>query len=150
MPAGRPSKYSWALVEELCKEIALGKSLKTVTAPEGMPSISMVYRWLREHDEFRELYESSKEDAADLLAEEILEIADDESGDTQRARLRVDARKWVAAKLKPKRFGDFQRNEITGKDGGPVQFQSMTDEELDKRLEQLIGQISTKDKENDT
>jgi hypothetical protein len=59
------------------------------------------------------------------LADEIIDIADDgsndwmerelESGKTievlnaehvARSRLRVDARKWVAAKLKPKKYGD--------------------------------------------
>jgi hypothetical protein len=55
------------------------------------------------------------------LADEICDIADDasndymESGDdgvkyngdaVARSKLRVDARKWVAAKLKPKVYGD--------------------------------------------
>lgn len=50
------------------------------------------------------------------MAEEIVEIADDGANDidgdkvdhenVQRSRLRVDARKWVAARLLPKRYGD--------------------------------------------
>ena len=32
----------------------------------------------------------------------------------QRSRLRVDARKWIASKLKPKKYGDYQKHEHTG------------------------------------
>jgi hypothetical protein len=68
------------------------------------------------------MYARAKEQQADLLAEEIIEIADDSSKDLQgyddynnpienkefvnRSKLRVDARKWVASKLKPKKYGD--------------------------------------------
>lgn len=81
-------------------------------------------RWLRENEEFRNQYARAKEDQADFLAEEILDIADDGSNDfmtitkgnktynventewTSRSKLRVEARKWIAAKLKPKRYGE--------------------------------------------
>ena len=63
----------------------------------------------------------AKENAAELLADEILQIADDGSNDKTtdnegnvivntdhiaRSRLRVDARKWVACHLNPKLFGE--------------------------------------------
>jgi hypothetical protein len=37
-----------------------------------------------------------------------------------RSRLRVDARKWLASKLKPKKYGEKLSTELTGADGGPV------------------------------
>lgn len=93
--------------------------------------------------EFQEQYARAKEEQADFLAEEMLEIADDKSDDlldteegqsanpvaVQRARLRVDARKWAAAKLKPKKYGDKVDFTTDGKQvGGPVtddQFQQL-------------------------
>jgi hypothetical protein len=78
-------------------------------------------QWLRDKEDYSNQYARAKEDQADYLAEEILEIADDSSGDTDytetgkivmnaefvaRSRLKVDARKWIAAKLKPKKYGD--------------------------------------------
>ena len=69
--------------------------------------------------EFAEQYARAREVQAETLADEIVSIAD-EDGDPQRQRLRVDARKWVASKLKPKRYGDKVTNEHTGADGGPV------------------------------
>lgn len=108
-----------------------------------MPGVSTVLRWLRDMPEFQEQYARAKEEQADFLAEEMLEIADDKSDDlldteegqsanpvaVQRARLRVDARKWAAAKLKPKKYGDKVDFTTDGKQvGGPVtddQFQQL-------------------------
>lgn len=160
MATGRPTIYSLELADKICEQIALGNSIRTVCAPAEMPAISSVYKWIRENESFSQQYARAKSDAADALTEEILDISDDGTNDwmekhdkdgscigyqlngehVQRSKLRIDSRKWIAAKLKPKKYGDFQRNEVTGADGGPIQFQSMTDEELDKRLEQLIQQ----------
>ena len=70
------------------------------------------------------MYTRAKEDQADTLADEIMDISDekpmmtvvtdDESVDKldpvgiNRNRLRIDARKWIAAKLKPRKYGDRQ------------------------------------------
>ncbi len=53
----------------------------------------------------------------------------------QRARLRVDARKWVAAKLLPKKYGERYSAEITGKDGGPI----VTKEQRDAAVAAALG-----------
>lgn len=42
-----------------------------------------------------------------------------------RSRLRIDARKWLASKLAPKKSGDKLAAEVSGPDGGPIQ-QSLT------------------------
>jgi len=97
--------------------------LRTICEDEATPGRSTVYRWLLEVAEFRDLYARAREDQADTLADEIVAIADEPpvivtSGDGEevevaldsaaiaRQRLRIDARKWVASKLKPKRYGE--------------------------------------------
>jgi len=84
------------------------------------PSHSTIRKWIFENKEFSDKYEMAKQEQADFLADEILEIADDRDGDliegqfgtsgnpvnVSRARLQIDARKWVASKLKPKKYGD--------------------------------------------
>jgi hypothetical protein len=100
-----------------------------------MPAVSTVYLWMAKHKEFSESYARAREDQADTLADQILEIADDGRNDTytddegkefvnhdviNRSRLRVDARKWVAAKLKPKKYGDKVTTEHTGPGGGSI------------------------------
>lgn len=88
-----------------------------------MPGRATVLRWLRDHEEFRAQYEMARMEQADVLADEIIEIADQspghtehgtDSGAVQHQRLRVDARKWVASKLKPKVYGDKQAIEHSG------------------------------------
>lgn len=114
---GRPEIYDQAIADKICAEIATStKSLRTICAEEGMPSVSTVLKWLREDkDGFSAQYARAKEEQADNLVEEILEISDHTEEDhtpftggnvVQRDKLRVDARKWVASKLKPKKYGD--------------------------------------------
>lgn len=99
-----------------------------------MPDLRTVYRWIAARDEFRHMYEVAREDQADTMADEIISIADEadvsitQDGDETRLsldsvaiarnRLRVDARKWVAAKLKPKKYGD--RIAVGGADDMPA------------------------------
>jgi len=118
---GRPSDYSEELVEEICLRISFGEGLVKICKDEHIPSRSTVMRWLLNNKEFQDKYAQAREAQADYLLEELLDIADDKSGDTyedakgnikvdheniNRSRLRVDTRKWVIAKLAPKKYGD--------------------------------------------
>ena len=102
---GRPSGYSEEVVGTICMEIMAGKSLRTICAMEGMPAASTVYAWLGQYPEFSDMYTRAREVQADVLADEILEIADSDL-DPNRARVMIDARKWLAGKLRPKKYGD--------------------------------------------
>jgi hypothetical protein len=42
-------------------------------------------------------------------------------------RLRIDTRKWIASKLKPKKYGDKIEQEIKGEMGLTVQIVRMSD-----------------------
>ena len=102
-----------------------------------MPSIATVFRWLAGNPNFSEQYAHAREEQAETLADEIVSIADEavvvanQGGEdvslaldataVARNRLRVDARKWVASKLKPKKYGDKLTQEHTGADGGAIQ-----------------------------
>ncbi len=134
MPAGRPSKYTQSLATELCKKLARGESLRTACKDKKMPDAATVFAWMHKHPEFLKQYEEAKHEAADALAEEILDIADDATNDwmevetskgtkmvlntehVQRSRLRIDTRKWIMAKMKPKRYGEKVDVTTNGKD----------------------------------
>lgn len=123
MAGGRPTIYSDELAAEICAEIALGNSLASIVRRDDMPAMTTVYRWLSENSAFRELYTRAREDQADTMADIMTDIADTATADTvQQARLRIDTRKWIASKLKPKKYGDKVQQEITGEAGGPVAF----------------------------
>lgn len=118
--AGRPSSYSDEIAEAICARLAAGESLRSICRGDDFPSTQTVFSWFRKHPDFLDQYARAKNESADALVEEMLDIADDDTADTQRSRLRVDTRKWIASKLKPKKYGDRAELEITGENGGPV------------------------------
>jgi len=109
MPAGRPTDYTPELGDEICGELAEGKSLKRITEREEMPSRAVIYRWLRTYPEFLDNYARAKDDSSEALADDIEDIAEGvlaKRYEPNAARVAIDAKKWVAAKLKPKKYGD--------------------------------------------
>ena len=131
----RPSIYSLDLIDRICERLAGGESLVAICEDDEMPARSTVFKWLDENKEFSDRYVRAREAQADLLAEEIIKISDDGLNDTYeiepgvrgvnhdviaRSRLRVDARKWMASKLAPKKYGDKVTNEHVGANGGDI------------------------------
>lgn len=128
--AGRPSSFTPEIAAEICARIAEGRSLRSICTDEDMPPARTVFDWLASRPEFSQQYARAREAQADALAEECLDIADDGTNDwmerqsesekgagvnngwvlngehVQRSRLRIDARKWYASKLAPKKYGD--------------------------------------------
>jgi len=105
---GRPTKLTEELAVHICERIAQGESLKHITDQEDMPSRTSVHSWLLDKNNkwFLDKYEVAREMQADVYADEMDDIAHDQSIDTQRARLIIDTRKWTSSKLKPKKYGD--------------------------------------------
>ncbi len=115
-----------ALKATICDRIANGESLRQIADDEGMPAASTVFVWLSQDPTFSEQYARAREAQADAIFDEILLIADDgrndwverkdqedanmgwrENGEAlRRSQLRIDARKWMAGKLRPKKYGD--------------------------------------------
>jgi hypothetical protein len=107
---GRPSKYSQELAFLICERISEGESLRSICSTPDMPCKAIIFKWLSDKPEFLDQYARAREEQAESMADEIVAIADSvEASDNvavQKARLQIDARKWVASKLKPKRYGD--------------------------------------------
>lgn len=126
MALGRPSSYTPEIADAICSRLADGESLRSVCRSDEMPDKTTVFKWLRERPEFLAQYTRAKEESADALTDEMLEISDDATNDwmerhnedgentgwqvngehIQRSRLRIETRKWLASKLKPKKYGD--------------------------------------------
>ncbi len=146
---GRPTKFCPELADAICSRMIEGESLRAICRDDDMPSAGTVLRWVGEGERedadpdkqiFRNQYARATEARADYFAEEMLDIADDGSNDwmerrdadgkkvgwqvngenIQRSRLRVDARKWNAARMKPKKYGD--RMAIAGDDDSPLRI----------------------------
>lgn len=134
---GRPSVYSDEVAALICGRLADGESLRSICASDEMPARSTVYAWVFDNtNDFSDRYARARQVQAETLADDVLEIADDNSRDVRvgldgretpdfdhiaRSRLRVDTRKWLLSKMLPKQYGEKTQMELTGKDGGPIE-----------------------------
>ena len=135
-PHGRPSLYTEEIAAEVCARLADGEGLRAICAPDGMPAPSTIIGWVIDDREgFSERYAKAKDVAMHVMAEDIVEIADDVSNDTKivgegqeipnsewisRSRLRVDTRKWLLSKLMAKKYGDKLDMNLGGQADNPV------------------------------
>jgi hypothetical protein len=132
-PTGRPTTFNQKTADLICIMLSEGMSLRQILKADTqgvLPAQSTVYEWLLRHPLFAEQYARAREEQADTNADEILEIADehppeytDKEGRTsldvtyiQWQKNRIEARKWTAAKLRPKKYGD--RMAVEGVEGG--------------------------------
>ena len=148
---GRPTKYSKELAVDICVRLANGESIVQITKDDDMPSQATIYVWLRERDDFQEMYTRAREDQIDTNVDQIIAIADEmpptftdkdgrktlDSSWINWQKNRIDARKWSAIKLKPRKYGD--RVGLEGVEGGaPIVTQETSSErmlEIIKNLE---------------
>lgn len=133
---GRPTKYTAKLSDNICAKLSEGQSLRTVCKSDDMPCKATIFSWLRTNESFLDQYTRAKQESADALTDEMLDIADDSTNDymmkqgedgseyealnaehIQRSRLRIETRKWLSSKLKPKKYGDKIQQEITAPEG---------------------------------
>lgn len=120
-PAGPPTTFTQEIADLICEALAEGHSLRSICAADDMPAKSTVFKWLSEQPAFSDQYARAREAQADALFDDILEIADDGRNDSYldddgnrrtdhdviaRSKLRVEARKWMAAKLRPRVYGE--------------------------------------------
>jgi len=131
---GRPTDYSESLAARICARLADGESLRSVCRDDEMPDKSTVFLWLFKYPEFSDQYARAKEESAEAHADDMLDIADDATNDwmerldkdgqgigwqlngehVQRSKLRIDTRKWLASKLKAKKYGDKADVNVSG------------------------------------
>lgn len=127
-----PVRYSDELAEAICERIANGESILRITKQANMPSHTSWYRWLESNEELRDKYARARQRQQDVYAQQIIDIAD-ASDDTnaQSSKLRIEARKWHAGKVAPKKWGNAAdpANHITINTSKPLE--EMTDDELD-------------------
>ena len=109
------------IFSEIIKQVSEGLSLREVLRQTDMPSSQTFYLWINGDESKSKQYAHACSDRADGIFDEIIEIADENNADAYiddtgavkidgntvaRSRLKIDARKWVASKLNPKKYGD--------------------------------------------
>lgn len=111
--------FSQDKADAICAALSSGYSLRKAAKAQGVDP-STVLRWVDANENFSQQYADARTRGYQLLADELIEIADDSSGDTietedgprhnaefaARSRLRLDTRKWMLSKMLPKVYGD--------------------------------------------
>jgi len=149
-----------------CCTLGIGTILKAGHDGNTLPGYVTIAEWLVEDVALAERYATAKAAQAEYMAEELLEIADDGRNDymekmdakgqslgyaingenANRSRLRIDTRKWLLGKLKPKKYGE--KFQVGGaEDLPPIQTQSTVDiKSLNLSKEELTALKAIKEK----
>jgi len=119
---GRPSTYTPKIAKAICDTIASNTNgvKRLCRANPHWPCEDTIFAWLKKYPEFSEQYKRAKICQVELLVDELIDIADDSSQDlvtdasgalsynaerVARSKLRIETRKWIAARLVPRIYG---------------------------------------------
>ena len=110
--------FTKEISKRICEGIMSGKSLAAVCREDGIPTVTTVMSWLSKGSEnpekyidfnnFLNDYTRARECQADYFVDQVIEIADNcttESDSINKAKMRIDARKWTAGKMRPHKYG---------------------------------------------
>lgn len=134
-PRGRPCLYTDEVATRICEELATGKPLTRICAPDDMPATRTISDWCALRPEFAARFADARARGFDAIADDCLAIADDTTHDTvmvgadesereaantewiSRSKLRVETRLKLLAKWDPKRYGERTAIEHSGEIG---------------------------------
>jgi hypothetical protein len=147
---GRPSKRSDEVIDKVIAGLREGTPLTIICDPDDMPCDDTVRNWAKDDPELSRAIARAREAGFDRIAMDAIDIADDNTRDTitvrkagadievpdtewiMRSKLRVETRLKLLSKWDPKRYGDRIATEISGPDGGPIQTEGRSDEDMAK------------------
>ena len=143
-----------AIVSKVCERMEAGESLRKSCAAEGVKDPTFLL-WVKDNAEFAEQYTRAREAGLHVMAQQIIEISDEQEVEARyqgedvkldlsatavaRNRLRVDSRKWLLSKMLPKVYGD--KLAIGGADDLPP-IKTMDDEALAARIAALQAKVN--------
>jgi hypothetical protein len=132
---GRPSKYTPELAAEICERLSNGEPLRQICRDDHMPAWQKIYEWMGRDEALSGAIARAREQGADAIAEEALEILDSppeyvltkqgeavDSGYVTWQRNRAEMRLKLLAKWHPKKYGD--RQIISGDKDNPLEVKA--------------------------
>jgi hypothetical protein len=151
--SGGQTRYTRAFADRICQRVATGETLRAVCKELRFPRTTVQEWSINDVDGFAVRYARAREHQAESWADQLVAIADDNADDVRinedgremvdhdhinRARLRVDTRKWLLSKLYPKTYGE--KVEHSGPDGGPIELNvTAARERIETRLDRLTS-----------
>jgi len=145
MATRRCAHYTVRVADQICEEIALGRTLEAAIKKVGYlaPNIQTCWRWFDIYPEFREKYDRARQLQADMHADKMLQMAEDilDTGDSRPSAKRVvaDILKWQAEIRNRERYGKKGEDASKSK---PMDATKLRQEI--KRLENELGIVEAK------
>ena len=134
-PRGKPSPYAGRMdeiKESVCKQLAQGVTMADICRQDGMPERQAIREWAEADEQFRLNIARARDDGADVIAEQSLEIVDQppergpdgkiDPASVAHQKLRAEHRLKLLAKWNPKKYGEKLDTTVSGPNGGPAQF----------------------------
>lgn len=142
---------------QILERISAGKSLVSATKAVNMPYAVAMYH-LRTNPDLQARYRAAIEERGDYLADELVDLSDEMPPEelpqelinawVNRQRLRIDARKWTAAKLRPKQWGDRVDVSVTHTSISITQALEQAEQRLTLDAQNNVVDINTNDDNN--
>lgn len=156
---GRPKARSEQEINDtfhrICEDISNGMVAIKAIKKHGF-STPYFYDLLSKREEFASAYARARESLVEIMANEILDIADQDSRETDKGnidpafvnnqKLRIDTRKWLLSKIAPRKFGD--RVAIAGVDDAPLSVNNSNTLDVSKLPTEVLQQIMAAYKSN--
>lgn len=134
--------WSDELVTDICDHLSTGKAITDVARLQGYPSADSIYRQMYRDPDFAARIARAREAGQDHEADAIVSMADGATVENwQVVKLRMEARKWRAAKLAPKKFGDRLDVSHSGEVVNRHDLSGLSPDELDA-LEGIVGKVA--------
>ncbi len=117
---GRPTKFNRALADEISRRLAEGEPYVKICADHHMPNFSTLWRWERNHAEFRDQTRMALQHGTHFLAHDCLRIADDPEIDARHKRVMIDTRLRLIGKWNAKSYGDKINQQVEIEPGDEI------------------------------
>jgi len=139
-------KQKIQLINTICEKISEGMALRTILKSKDMPDSVTFYKWIDADKNKLKQYVRATSERHNSIFEDIMEIADNQYKDViiteegkeitnhnviNRARLRIDSRKWMLSKLEPKKYGE--KLDLSSDDGTMTPIIGITFDKNDER-----------------
>ena len=133
---GRPSTYTEEMAARICAAVAVSQHglRKTLESDPELPAFGTVIEWRNNHSSFSSAYAHAKNQQVQAMAEDIVDLANDDTLEPNDKRIRIDTRKWLLSKLIPRTYGDKLDVTSGGEALAPPSHQ------IDARIQSIIMQ----------
>lgn len=149
-PPVRTREYYATVRRQLCGMVADGMTRATACRALGIRSDDVTH-WIKTDEKFAAAWRRARDAQISMLADELIEIADQpmkELVDVARAKLRIDTRKWLLARWKPREYGDRAQVDYTQVQG--VVLLPSLDPKDSKQVNQVgLKQLAAADEKKD-